>query len=82
MIDMAALGATFLLGVGVVGTFVVKYAAKAKRAVVLLKEGMDVVESVIVAIEDKEVSAAEVNKIVEEAKQVKAAWADFVAKNG
>lgn len=73
-------GLTLLLGVGVVGAFVVKYASKAKKALKALNEALDVVEAVIVAAEDKTVTEAEFQAVVKEAKEAKEAWVDLVKK--
>lgn len=44
---------TFLLGIGVVGGFVVKYIGKAKKAIGIAKEGLDLVNTVIESLEVK-----------------------------
>jgi uncharacterized membrane protein (Fun14 family) len=54
MDNIIAVGVTFVLGIGVVGGFVVKYALQARKAVKLLKEGVDVVEEVLLAVEAKD----------------------------
>jgi uncharacterized protein YegJ (DUF2314 family) len=73
-------GLTLLLGIGVVGAFVVKYAFKAKKALKALNESLDVVEKVIEAAEDKAVTEAEFQVFVLEAKQAKEAWIDLLKK--
>jgi nitrogen regulatory protein PII-like uncharacterized protein len=73
-------GLTLLLGIGVVGAFVVKYASRAKKALKALNEALDVVEAVIVAAEDKAVTEAEFQAVVKEAKEAKEAWVDLVKK--
>ena len=73
-------GLTLLLGIGVVGGFVVKYAAKAKKVLVALNESLDVIQKVIEAAEDKAVTEAEFQAVVAEAKQAKEAWIDLVKK--
>lgn len=73
-------GLTLLLGVGVVGAFVVKYASKAKKLLKALNESLDLVEKVIEAAEDKTVTEAEFQGIVAEAKQAKEAWIDLAKK--
>lgn len=80
MDNIIATGLTFLLGIGVIGAFVVKYASKAKKALKALNEALDVVESVIEAAEDKSVTEAEFQAVVKEAKEAKEAWVDLVKK--
>lgn len=73
-------GLTLLLGVGVVGAFVAKYAAKAKKALRALNEALDVIEAVITAAEDKAVTEAEFQAVVKEAKEAKEAWIELTKK--
>ena len=73
-------GLTLLLGIGVVGGFVVKFAGKAKKAVSALKESLDVVDGIINAAEDKSVTEAEFQQFVKDAKEAKQAWVDLVKK--
>lgn len=80
MDSIIAHGLTFVLGIGVVWAFVVKYAGKAKKALKALNESLDVIEKVIDAAEDKAVTEAEFQGIVAEAKQAKNAWIDIVKK--
>lgn len=80
MDSIISTGLTLLLGIGVVGAIVTKYASKAKKALKALNEALDVVESVIDAAEDKTVTEAEFQKVVLEAKQAKEAWVELVKK--
>ena len=73
-------GLTFLLGIGVVGVFVIKYASKARKVVTALKESLDVIEKVIVAAEDKTVTEAEFGFIIQEVKEAKKAWMELAEK--
>ena len=73
-------GLTFLLGIGIVGTFVAKYIGKAKKAVTALKESLDVIDGVIKAAEDKAVTEAEFQELIKHVKEAKQAWADLTQK--
>lgn len=73
-------GLTLLLGIGVVGGFMVKYAVKAKQALKALNESLDVIEKVIEAAEDKAVTETEFQVFVREAKEAKQAWIDLIKK--
>lgn len=80
MDSIIAHGLTLLLGVGVVGAFVAKFASKAKKAVTALNESLDVIDGIIKAAEDKAVTEAEFQQFVKEAKEAKQAWIDLVKK--
>ena len=73
-------GLTLLLGIGVVGAFVVKFATKAKKLLKALNETLDAIESVIEAAENKAVTETEFQAIVKEVKEAKQAWVDLVKK--
>lgn len=80
MDSIISYGLTALLGVGVIGAFVVKYAARAKKLLKALNETLDLVEKIIDAAEDKSVTEIEFQGVVAEAKQAKGAWLDLVKK--
>lgn len=80
MDGMISYGLTLLLGIGAVGGFVVKYASKAKKLLTAVNETLDVIEKVIEAAEDKTVSEEDFKYVIDEAKQAKLAWTDFVKK--
>jgi GTPase len=80
MENIIAVGATFVLGISVVGVFVGKYIGKLVKGITLAKEALDVVEAVIKAIEDKNMSEAEVKNVIVQAKEAKAAFTAFMVK--
>jgi uncharacterized protein YegJ (DUF2314 family) len=73
-------GLTLLLGIGVVGAFVVKFASKAKKVITALKESIDVIDHVIIAAEDKAVTEVEFQAFIKEAKEAKQAWVELMKK--
>jgi len=64
---------SFVLGIGVVGAFVAKYAGAAKKYLNIATEALSLLNTVVKAIEDKEVTAGEVNLIKDEINDLMAA---------
>jgi hypothetical protein len=64
---------TFLAGIGVVGVFIKKYAVKAGKYLSIAKETLDLLDTVVKAIEDQKIDDIEVAKIREEVNALMAA---------
>ncbi len=61
--QMIAAGVTLLLGIGAVGTFIAKYAGKAKKYLHIASEALSLLDTVVSAVEDKTITDAELNSI-------------------
>jgi hypothetical protein len=61
-----------VLGIGVVWKFVGMYKGKIRKAVRVAAETLDVLNSIIDAIDDKVITKAEIELIIDEVKQLQA----------
>lgn len=68
--QIVAWGASLLIGIGAVSAFLAKYSGKAKKAVFVAKESIDLLDATLKSIEDGKVDDIEVAKIRDEVNQL------------
>ena len=63
---------TIIVSIGAVGTLITKYGSKIRKAIKITNEVLDVVEAILAAADDKDITKEEIEIIAEQVAELQA----------